>query len=120
MPFRFEDSRTPQGRPCLIIHISGLVELADAEALAARFAPGGPYHKQLGLGLVEKGTEFSSDARRSLPGMFPNYRAIASVVTSPIVRATINLMLRLGKRDSNYRMFATRDEAMTWLDEQAA
>jgi hypothetical protein len=120
MPFRFEDGSTPQGHPCLIIHGSGVVALADAEALAAYFAPGARYHGKFGLSILEKGTEFASEARAAFPSMRSNFRAIASVVTSPIVRGMINLLLRLSKREINYRMVPTRDEAMAWLDGQSA
>ena len=95
MPLRFEEARTPGGAPLLIIRSSGHVALADAEAFGRRVEPGGPNHMWRVLLLTEKGIEYEPAARKYFPTTQGNYRAIAAVVTNSIVRAAINVMIRL-------------------------
>lgn len=116
MPFRFEDSKTPAGKPCLLIHASGSVELADAKALEAMIVPGGRYHGGLVLSLVDKSTEYKPDARKYFAKLPDKYGAMGVVVTSPIVRAAINLIMRLTGQARAFKMFSTETEAFAWLD----
>lgn len=118
MPFRFEDGTTPAGRPCLLVDVSGHVSLADAESLGAHVQPGARYHNQRVLTRVARGTEYSPESRKYFPTMNDKYVALAAVVTSPIVRAAINLMVRLTRNANRFRMFNDEAEAMAWLDAQ--
>ena len=45
---------------------------------------------------------------------------IAVVVTSPIVRAAINMMVRFGTTKAHLRMFTSETEALAWLESQSA
>ncbi|WAS93486.1 DUF7793 family protein [Nannocystis punicea] len=116
MPFLFEEATTPQGKPLLRILARGEVTLADAEALGARIEPGARNHRWRILSVVEKGTEYSSAARKYFPNLQPMYGAIAVFVTSPIVRAAINMMMRLTGQAPNLRLFSTEEEGLAWLD----
>ncbi|MDC0717640.1 DUF7793 family protein [Nannocystis bainbridge] len=117
MPLRFEEARTPKGAPLLIIHSSGHVALSDAEAFGALVGPGGPNHRWRVLLLTEKGIEYAPDARKYFPTTQGNYLAIAAVVTNPIVRAAINVMIRLAGGARDFRSFSAEAEALAWLDE---
>jgi hypothetical protein len=116
MPFRFEEKTTPKGAPLLVVHASGHIPFEDAERLANLMAPGGPNHKWFCLTLTEKGVEYAPAARKHFSTMKNYYRALATVVTSPIVRAAINMMMRLTGGAPNFRMFSAEAEALAWLD----
>jgi hypothetical protein len=116
MPFRYEESRTPKGSPLLVVHASGHVSLADAEVLGVRTAPGGPNHGWRIITHAAKGIEYAPAARKYFPSMNGNYFALATVVTSPIVRAAINMMMRLTGQATDLKMFSTEAEALAWLD----
>ena len=66
-------------------------------------------------------TEFSPELRRFFPTMAnDSYLALASVITSPVVRAAVKLLVRLTPRSAaNFRAFGTDAEALAWLDESA-
>lgn len=116
MPFHFEDMKTPAGKPCLLIRASGVVELADAQALEALMVPGARHHRGLVLAIVDKSTEYRPAARKHFATLQDKYGATSVVVTSPIVRAAINLMMRLTGQARAFRMFSTEAEALAWLD----
>lgn len=117
MTFRFEDTTTPAGKPCLRLHVSGVITAADAEQYAASVEPGAKYHRMLTVSIVARDTQYSSAARRRFKALGQNVGPHASVVASPLARAGINLILRmLGRGDGIYRMFATEPEALAWLD----
>lgn len=116
MPLQLEDGTTPAGHPCLIAKASGYVTLAEAQAMGPLLEKGARYHQQRVLSPVAKGTEYSPEARKYFPNLNPNLFALAAVVTSPLVRAAINLMLRFTGKGVRFRMFTTEAEAMAWLD----
>lgn len=116
MPFLYEEATTPQGKPLLRITARGEVTLADAESLGARIEEGAPNHRWRILSVVEKGTEYSAGARKYFPTLQPKYGAIAVVVTSAIVRAAINMMMRLTGQAPNLHLFTTEAEGLAWLD----
>ena len=114
MPFVFEEAVTPQGKPLLRVHARDEVSLADAEGLGARLD--GPNRRWLVLSVVDKGTEYAPAARKYFPNLQHKYGALAAVVTSPIVRAAINMMMRLTGQAPNLRLFTTEEEALASLD----
>lgn len=118
MPFAFGEITTPRGRPCLLIETTEFVTLADAEALGRKLAPGSPFHGGIALSRVAKGSDFAPEARKFFPTLQPHYRKLAAVVTNPLVRAMINLMIRLTPSNSGEaRIFTSEAEALAWLDE---
>lgn len=116
MPFRYQENTTPRGLPLLTVHASGHISLADAEELGARIAPGGANHRWRVLTYAEKGLEYDPAARKYFPSMKSHFFALATVVTSPIIRAAINMMMRLTGKSPDLRMFSDDAEALAWLD----
>jgi hypothetical protein len=116
MPFRYQESTTPRGSPLLEIHATGHISLADAEEMGAMIAPGGANHRWRLLTYAEKGVEYAPAARKYFPSMNSNYFALATLVTSPIVRAAINIMMRLTGQVPDVKMFSDAAEALAWLD----
>ena len=116
MPFQIDETTTPKGAPLLRVQASGHVSLAHAEELAARVAVGGPNHGWSILTIVARDTEYAREARNHFQTMKGNYRGLATVVTSPILRAAINMMLRLAGNAPHFRMFKGEAEALAWLD----
>lgn len=117
MPFRYEEAKTPKGAPLLLIYAAGEVSLEDAQSLGALIGPDGPNHRWRVLSIVEKGTEYSHAARKYFPSLNQqHYGALAAVVTSPVVRAAINMMMRLSGQAPDLRLFSSEDEALAWLD----
>jgi hypothetical protein len=116
MPFRYQETKTPKGSPLLVVHASGHISLADAEEMGALMAPGAANHRWRILTRTEKGVEYAPAARKYFPSMKGNYYALATLVTSPIVRAAINMMMRLTGQAQDLKMFSDEAEALAWLD----
>lgn len=117
MPFAYEELVSPRGRPCVRVQVSGEIGLPEAQEFAGKFTHGGPYFLQPTLSVVARGTEYTAEARKHLLAM-GEHGAHAAVITSAIVRAAINLMVRLTGKAEKFRMFTAEPEALAWLDEQ--
>jgi hypothetical protein len=118
MPFEFAEITTPGGRRCLLIETTGFVTLHDAEALGRELAPGSRFHGGVVLSRIAKGTDFDAEARKYFPSLQPTYRRLAAVVGSPLVRAMVNLMIRLTPSNGGEaRIFTDEADALAWLDE---
>jgi hypothetical protein len=115
MPFRYEEKKTPKGAPLLVVHAAGHISFPDAEELGKRLSTG-PNHRWLVLTLADKSVDYAPAARKHFQTMKDDYGALATVVTSPIVRAAINMMMRLFGGAPNFRMFSAEAEALIWLD----
>lgn len=98
------------------MYATGLIELPDAKALEASLLPGTRYHRGLVLSIVDRSAEFRPDARKYFTTLQDKYGAMGVVVTSSIVRAAINLMIRLTGQARAFRLFTTEAEAYAWLD----
>jgi hypothetical protein len=120
MAVRYEEGKTAKGAPLLRMFVSGKCTLAEASTLDDHLNPGKPYHRQRVVVFVAAGTEYTPDARKYFPTLQSKYHAMATVVTSTIVRAAINLMLRVSGGSRNFRMFNDEAEALKWLDEVQA
>ncbi|MDC0722275.1 STAS/SEC14 domain-containing protein [Nannocystis bainbridge] len=116
MPFRYEELVTPMGRPYVRVHVSGDIDLRDAEEYVARFE--GAYQRRRVLSVVASGTEYSAKARKHLLAMRES-SPHATVTTSALVRAAIHLMTR-SAAGGTYRVFTDEPEALAWLDDQEA
>jgi len=120
MPNAFSDRETDAGMSYLHVRTSGRVSLADVEAL----------HEQLRrpstalpkfLSVVLAGTHYEAEARRHMVGLDREFSAAAAVVTNPIVRAVVNLMVRMQTPHSGpVRVFEDEASALAWLEQQAA
>ena len=117
MPFEFSDRSLPSGTPYLHVEVSELVELADGEGLYAQLQR--PEHRRgKVLCVVAKGTVYSPEVRKYFPNITDQFGACAAVVTSPIVRAAINLMIRLTPQGAKFSMFKDEASAIEWLEAQ--
>lgn len=117
MPIAFQELLTPRGRPYVRVAVSGDFDLAEAEAFVSSFGREGPYFMKPAISVVPRGTEYTPAARKHLQTM-GEAAPMATVTASPLVRAAVNLMLRLSGKTGQLRMFTTEAEALTWLDTQ--
>jgi hypothetical protein len=117
MPFEFQVLTSETGRQYLRVDASNRIELADGKALEAHLLQpnlrGGVV-----LAVASNGTEYSPEVRKFFPTLRDKFSKLASVVTSPIGRAAINMMLRLTYFGEGgiIRMFTSEKEAMQWLE----
>lgn len=118
MPIQTQEGKTPKGQRCMRALVNGHVSLADSQAMGEQLQPGQPYHKALVLCVVEKGTQYSPESRKYFGTLTGCYGRMATVVTNPVLRASINFMVRLVGDVKDFRMFGTEAEAMLWLDEK--
>ena len=109
----------PSGAPCLRIESSGRIELADCEALGVQLERP-EYQMGKAVSVVNKGTAASAEVRRALNQLGYKYSAVATVVTSPILRAMVKVMARLAPAKHNHAIFGDEATALTWLDQQPA
>jgi len=116
MAVRYEERKTPRGSPLLVMHVSGRCDLAESETLGARIKKGGDYHRQRVLVFVAAGTEYTPEARRYFPTLNEDHVGMATVVTSAVVRAMINLLTRFAGGVKNFKMFTEEAAALAWLD----
>jgi hypothetical protein len=116
MPFQFTELTSTTGMHYLRIDASDRVDLSDGKALEALLLQP---HLRGGrvLSVVRKGTEYAPEVRKFFPTLHDKFSKLAAVVTSPIVRAAINMMLRLTKAEGGtLRMFTSEQEALAWLE----
>lgn len=119
MPFQFHHITTESGLRYLRVDVSGHVDLDDGKALEAYLLPGAQYHLGYLMSVVAKGTVYSPEVRKFFPTLDRKYGALAAVVTSPIVRAAINMMLRIAANQPTFRMFTSEAEGIAWLEAAA-
>jgi len=116
MAVRYEEKKTPRGFPLLVMHVSGSCDLTESETLGVRLKTGGDYHDQRVLVFVANGTEYTPEARKYFPTLSAEHLGMATVVTSAIVRAMINLITRFSGGAKNFKMFTDEATALAWLD----
>jgi hypothetical protein len=118
MPVHLSTFHLPSGARCLREDCIGDITLEDARSVLEQAGPGGPFYGLPVLGLTEQMTSVSAEAR-SLFGGSADVSAVwaAVVVTKPVIRVTINFLMRFNK-SWKLRLFAREDEAVRWLDEQ--
>jgi hypothetical protein len=120
MPFQFQELTTSSGIPYLRVDVSAQVDLADGQALEAYLLRPSMRNARV-LSVVAKGTEYSPEVRKFFPALNDKYVKLAAIVTNPIVRAAINMMLRLKPVEGGlFRMFASEQEALEWLESPEA
>ncbi|MCA9715055.1 MAG: hypothetical protein H6713_35780 [Myxococcales bacterium] len=117
MPFRFTEKTTESGARYLRVDAEGRVSLDDAKEFQS-WVMRPEWHLGLIMSVVGKGTAYDRDARKVFQTLNEHITALATVVTSPIVRAAINMMLRLARSRGTtpLRMFTSEEEALRWLE----
>lgn len=119
MPIVAREDQTKGGRYVIRCQVNGHVSGDDAralleqsKALAARIGSMGDL-----LCNVASGTDYSPESRRIFTKDFTPYtRRTAVVVTSKLVRAAINFMMRMSNRGTELHCFDDEPAAMQWLD----
>ncbi len=117
---KLEERKTPGGRDVLYSEVGGQVSGDDARVMLERLKQmnrGEP--KPCLLSVVAKDTKYSAESQRVFTKDFePYYDRLATVVTSSIVRAAINFMVRIGGNAMKVRMCESEEAALKWLDEE--
>jgi hypothetical protein len=119
MPIVAREDQTPGGRHVIRCQVSGHVSGADALALLEQSKE---LVKKAGtkgdlLCNVASGTDYSPESRRIFTKDFTPYtRRTSVVVTSKIVRAAINFMMRMSQRNTELQCFDDEPAAIAWLD----
>lgn len=118
MPIRFDEATSTSGLRYLIIDVGGDVGIDDGRALEARVLPGQPHHAGYMLARIAKGTVYTPEVRKFFPTLQDKLAGVGVVVTSPILRAMVNIMVRLAGTSGSIartRLFASEDEAVDFL-----
>lgn len=119
MPIVAREDQTKGGRHVIRCEVNGHVSGADALALLEQAKE---LAKRIGgkgdlLSIVAAGTDYSPESRRIFTKDFlPYTRRTSVVVTSKIVRAAINFMMRMSQRNTELQCFDDEDSAIKWLD----
>lgn len=66
--------------------------------------------------MAVKNTDYTLPARKYMPGLRNQCKAIAIVVEGAIVRAAINLLIRFTNDPGQLAMFRSEQEALAWLE----
>jgi hypothetical protein len=120
MPLQITEAISPGGLRHVQIDLEGWIDLDDGLAIEAWVLPGQPHHLGYLLPRAAKGTEYSPEVRKLLATLNDKCTAVAMVVTSPLVRAAVNLMMRYaGDQGDLLRMFTSETEAVAWLEKRA-
>ena len=120
MPVHLSTFQLPCGARCLREDCVGDVTLEDAHTVLRESGPGGPFHGLPILGLTQRMTSITADARGLLGGrgdVRGEEAWAAAVVTNPIIRVAVNFLMRVNK-NRKLRLFTREAEAIRWLDEQ--
>jgi hypothetical protein len=116
MPFQFQELTTSSGMQYLRVDVFEQVELTHGKQLEAYLLRPNMRDARV-LCVVAKGTEYSPEVRKFFPTLNDKFFKLAAVVTNPIVRAAINMMLRLKPVDGGiFRMCSSEQDALEWLE----
>jgi hypothetical protein len=120
MPIVAHEDKTKGGRHVIRCQVSGHVSGDDAMMLLEQAKE---LSKKIGgkgdlLCNVAAGTDYSPESRRIFTKEFlPYTRRTTAIVTSKLVRAAINFMMRMSLRNTELQCFDDEASAMAWLDE---
>lgn len=125
MPLTATREKTAAGTAYVRTFASGAVAEADAVALTAALASGGPFEKLPILGLVESGATFSPEARKAFTSSGDGATAAdrmptAIVVNNAPLRVMLGFVIRISGASAQTRFFGAEAEALAWIDEQMA
>jgi hypothetical protein len=120
MPYAVSTFILPCGTPATRADGSGVITAEAATELMAKIGPGGEQFGRPLLVLTQQMTKMSPEARSifSASGDPTADRAwCAVVVTSPVIRVTVNFLLRVSKAPT-VKLFSSEPDAIAWLDER--
>jgi hypothetical protein len=121
MPIQAGTFQLPSGARAVRADCTGTVTREDADVWLRQVQPGGPFHGLPALVIALQLDRTTPEARgvyvqlrNSAPG---DERWIAVVVTNPVLRVTVNFVMRI-TRKRKMHVFRTEEEAVRWLDER--
>jgi hypothetical protein len=107
----------PCGARICRLELSGAVSGEEARMLLAQLQPGAALHGTPLLIVLQRLDSFSSDARGAVGQVgleeVENWEAV--VVTNPVIRVTVNFIMRIQGRKKT-KLFSSEPEALQWLD----
>lgn len=119
MPLTWSSQQSPRGRTYVRTLSAGAVTDPDARHFGRRIAPGQPHHGHSVLAVIEPGTDFSPEARKSFMGMASvgaqHTVNVAVVVTSAPLRVLASFVIRMSGASTNTRFFENEASATRWL-----
>jgi hypothetical protein len=117
VPHETTSLQLPCGARIRRIELSGTLSREEVGALVEQMRPGGDLHGMPLLVLLQGVDSFPWDAR-STAGQAERAGAErweAVVVTNPVLRVTVNFILRI-QRMKKTKLFSGEAEALQWLD----
>jgi hypothetical protein len=121
MPYEVTTFTLPSGIKATRANGRGVITKEDADLLMQMINPGGSHYGQP-LFVDSTRMERMTPEARSIFSVSPDPNAeqqwCAVVVTSALIRVTMNFLLRVS-RSKTIKMFSSEAEAMTWLDARA-
>ena len=120
MPYEVSGFTLPCGAPAARAEGSGAITREAADELMKQIGPGGANYHQPLLVLTQQMTKMSPEARKifSKPADPAADQAwCAVVVTNPVIRVTVNFLLRVSQAPT-IKLFSSEPDAIAWLDER--
>lgn len=121
MPYDITTFHLPGGTRCSRVVGTGHISKVDVDYLADHILPGKPLNGVPMLCLTQEMKGLSPEARKLFSGSGGPRHLVpwcAVVVTNPVIRVTMNFILRIGKSDT-LRLFTSETEAIQWLADRA-
>ncbi|HYV44324.1 MAG TPA: hypothetical protein VFA20_05650 [Myxococcaceae bacterium] len=120
MPYEVSTFTLPCGARALKAIGTGVITREDADQLMKQIESGGSFYGLPQLYLTQGMEKMSPEARslfsaRTKGGVEQMWSAV--VGSSPLIRVTVNFLLRLNRSRST-KMFSAEPEAVAWLDER--
>lgn len=120
MPHETTFFQLPCGACICRLEMTGSVSGEEARTLLDQLQPGGALHGLPLLIMLQRLDSFSPDARRAVGQMgleeVETWEAV--VVTNPVIRVTVNFVMRIQGRKKT-KLFSTEPDALQWLDARA-
>src|SRR4051812_38365116 len=112
MPYEKTFLDLPCGARICLLEMRGILSGEEAKALIAQMQPGGAVHGMPLLISLQKLDSLSSEARGAIgkSGLEEVEMWEAVVVTNPVVRVTVNFVMRIQRRKKT-RLFTGEPEA---------
>jgi len=120
MPYHITTFHLPSGTMCSRLVGTGHISKADVDYLQDYIGPGKPLNGVSMLCLTQQMESLSPEARKAFSGPSEQEHPVpwcAVVVTSTVIRVTMNFLLRI-RRSDRLRMFTSETAAIQWLDER--
>lgn len=117
MPIEFQDRTFSSGEVYLYVHGSGVLSVAECEGLVVQINRPLYGGKPKILSYTAKDTQYPTDVRKYFRTVKFEFRAWATVLPSPLIRATTNFLMRLSPNNIHLRVFKAEPEAIEWLEQ---